>query len=342
MNLPATPQSRARARGQRGRAAVLGLGLGLGLGIAAAVAGTSSAWAQTPGYRLEVPADWQSTPEQAARIAAEMHTAWSEAPLLPGLSVDYQVSAWRGADAALVVTEVRAAPAPDADAAQVPGPGQVLRGFLDQLSETPQIAALAPGDTETLRWDQQRTGDAVDARLRWRHSANQTTTLSRAWLYASPERATHMVRADCLIATLAVAEEHAGGRACLAVLESLRLGDDARAPLPELPPASAAPGPDATAPPAEPAPSAPASAPPRASARGDYVLTPPSLRAPGPGQILAVNPQEREQRSPTLLYVLGGALLAIGVLFTLRDRRAAAASRDDEAGDTSGDGDAKT
>ncbi|HWN67580.1 MAG TPA: hypothetical protein VNM90_08060 [Haliangium sp.] len=267
---------------------------------------------------IEVPAGWQPLPEQSARISIELNTelvAEPPVPELTGAPFTAQARTWRGPDAGLVVSWLQAG-------APAPFPSKAARALLDHVRATPADAALDPGDTRLVSWNEAVTQGVAEGELTWQHLANQTTTLSRALVYATADGRPGMVRADCVIPAIDTAALTAPRAACERALDSLTLTVlPARlASLVALPPA----GPEALAPGSA---SLAASAPTGQTAGNPAGSMPPapSLRAPGPGSdtVMIIPPSDREERSPPWLYLLGGVVLAAGLYLTLRSRRAA-------------------
>lgn len=269
-------------------------------------------------YRVDLPAGWEPQPDQARRIEASLSAELASTPPIPDLPMSAEVQSWRGADAALVVTWLRGSAPADP-------PEPAIRALLDRTRDTPAHAALEAGDTEVLSWREDVTGGVADARLAWQHLRNDTTTVSRALGYATPEGRPMMIRADCM--TASGSGDDPAAAACEQVLASLALTvpADARAPLAALPPGRAAELPAETAGEAQSgaaASGAAGSAAQRGDRRGELPPAP-TLRAPGEntGGVLVMQPAAREERSSRWLYVLGGALVLAGLYFTLRSRR---------------------
>jgi hypothetical protein len=291
-----------------------------------AAPGTAPAATDTPGalpagnadspLHFEVPAGWQHLPEQSERITVELQTDLVANSPVPGLSFTAQASTWRGADAALVVTWLHATTPAES-------PTSAARALLDHMRATPADAALDRGDTRLVSWNESTARGMAEAELTWQHLANQTTTLSRALVFATADGRPGMVRADCVIAAVTDDAAMATPRAaCEQALASLGVTVPAErlTSLDALPPAS----PEAPA--AAAAAGAPAGKPPGS-------MTPaPSLRAPGPGSdtVMVIPPRDSENSSPPWLFLLGGAVLAAGLYFTLRSRRAADRRDNDE------------
>jgi hypothetical protein len=276
---------------------------------------------------IEVPAGWEPLPDQSARISIELNTELVASPPVPDLSdvpFTAQARTWRGPEAALVVSWMHAA-------APARSPSSAARALLDRMRATPADAALDPGDTRLVSWNEAVTQGVAEAELTWQHLANQTTTLSRALVYATADARPGMIRADCVIAAVIAANDSAAPSepraACERALASLTLTVPAArlASLDALPPAS----PEAPAPAA----ASPASGAPGNKPAGS-IPPAPSLRAPGPGSdtVMIIPPADSEKRSPPWLYLIGGALLAAGLYFTLRSRRAAGRPDDQEDG----------
>jgi hypothetical protein len=288
----------------------------------------ASAPTATPGdspLRFEVPAGWEPLPEQSERITTELLGELLATPPVPDLTFTARAHTWRGPDAALVVTWLHAA-------ANVESPSMAARALLDHMRATPADAALDPGDTRLVSWNEAVVQGMAEAELTWQHLANQTTTLSRALVFATADGRPGMVRADCVIAAI-IDDTSRGGNgamaACEQALASLGITVPAArlASLDALPPAR----PDA---PAAPATGAPASAP--AGKPSGNTPAAPSLRAPGPGSdtVMIIPPSDAGKSSPPWLFLLGGAVLVAGLYFTLRSRRDAnqrdAGAADDE------------
>jgi hypothetical protein len=303
---------------------------------AIAAPGTAPATTDTPAappvgsadspLHFEVPAGWESLPEQSERITTELNAELVAAPPVPGLSFTAQASTWRGPDAALVVTWLHATTPAES-------PTSAARALLDHMRATPADAALDPGDTRLVSWNESVARGMAEAELTWQHLANQTTTLSRALVFATADGRPGMVRADCVIA--AVTDEAALARpraACEQALESLdvKVPAERLASLDALPPAS----PEATASAA--APAAGVSAPAAGKSTGPSA---PSLRAPGPGSdtVMVLPSRDGEKRSPPWLFLLGALVLAAGLYYTLRSRRAAGRADDKDEEDAAGD-----
>jgi hypothetical protein len=308
-------------------------------GAAPTVAPGTAAATDTPGaapagnagnadspLHFEVPAGWQPLPEQSERISIELNTDLVTEPPVPGLSFTAQASTWRGPDAALVVTWLHATTPAEF-------PTMAARALLDRMRATPANAALDPGDTRLGSWNESVARGMAEAELTWQHLANQTTTLSRALVFATADGRPGMVRADCVIAAVTDETALAAPRAaCEQALESLSVKVPAErlASLDALPPAS----PEATA--VAPAAGVPAGA----SGPGAGSVAPaPSLRAPGPGSdtVMVLPPRDSETRSPPWLFLIGALVLAAGLYYTLRSRRAAGRTDDQDEDDAPGD-----
>lgn len=285
---------------------------------------------------FEVPAGWESLPEQSERITTELQTELAATPPVPGMSFRAKARTWRGPDAALVVTwQHSTAPA----MAPAESPSIAARALLDHMRATPADAALDPGDTKLVSWNESVVQGMAEAELTWQHLANQTTTLSRALVFASADKRLGMVRADCVIASVDPAALAAPRSTCEQALASLSVTApaDRLTTLDALPPAS----PEA----AVSGPAAPAAMPEAgkpAAGKSAGIPPAPSLRAPGPGSdtVMIIPPRESEKGSRPWLLVLGGAVLAAGLYLTLRsrraaDRREARPDEDDPAGDES-------
>lgn len=290
---------------------------------APATPGAAPAGKADSPLHFEVPAGWQPLPEQSERISIELNTDLVTEPPVPGLSFTAEATTWRGTNAALVVTWLHAT-------APAESPTSAARALLDRMRATPANAALDPGHTRLVSWNESVSRGMAEGELTWQHLANQTTTLSRALVFATADGRPGMVRADCVIAAVTDEAALAAPRAaCEQALESLGVTVPAErlASLDALPPAS----PEATA--AAAAPAAGVSAGVSATGAGKpagSVRPAPSLRAPGAGSdtVMVLPPRDSEKRSPPWLFLLGALVLAAGLYYTLRSRRAAGRADD--------------
>ncbi|WP_428269534.1 hypothetical protein [Haliangium sp.] len=270
---------------------------------AAAPTGPTPAEPATPAeavpYRIDVPSAWTSSDAQAKVLADELSSALRVDPPMPGLALRARTRMWRGDGAGLVVTWLESEGAPEQ-------PETAARALLEHMRATPRDAALDPGDTELTGWQEQVKDGRIEASLTWRHLRNQTQTDSRALIYRRAAGQVAIVRADCVTSDDATARQ-----TCQQTLASLTLlqSDADRQPLGPLPPA---PAPE----PAEVAqttpPPAPDELPPTSSMR--------SLPPGGDGILVAQPPAETDHQVPTWLYLVGGALVIIGILWAMRGR----------------------
>lgn len=215
-----------------------------------------------------------------------------------------------GSGALYVVWAVTAEPSEDPEAS--------IRKAFDLLREAPVMASPQAGSTRELAYEESVEGDLARSKLVWEHLSNETQSSVRATAWASPEGIVHLIRTECVVPTGAEGD----AERCEAAQESFRL-TDAAGPRRELGELGEAATPSAAGldvdldldPGAE------------AGEEGDGTDAPPAdttptLRPPPSeqGRVLYDGGDGEEDRSATLLLILGGLAIVLAVWFTTRAR----------------------
>lgn len=176
-------------------------------------------------------------------------------------------------------------------------PAAVLETILTDIRAAPHDASPAEGSTVSVQWKLSEGENWLDAKHQWRHLSNETTTFTRALVYADTDGVVHVARADCVIAAGSPTFEDA----CEKALASLELSGDAStrqaiAAMPILAPGEKPP---------------PAPSPELSAASGS-----------APGGPIYVNPDAGSGISAWWMVAAGGVGVIIGgIVFGIRRRR---------------------
>jgi hypothetical protein len=176
---------------------------------AALVLGAQVATAAPAWVGVEPPADWHEDDTRAQAIAANER---SRMAFGPGTSVEVDSYQAPGGTAALYVVTLQGLPAEP--------PGLIARRQLDALQAAPRDAALEPGQTALVSWDEALEDHVAIGAIEWRHTGNETLTLARALIWADAAGAPRQVTAECAMRADAEVQVRP---ACEAALASLAL-----------------------------------------------------------------------------------------------------------------------
>lgn len=153
------------------------------------VAFASVAGAQTPAqpraespFVLQTPSEWPETPELAKGIAKQLARSVD----FGGLDKNGGAAAFAKPQTGIIYVTWLLTTKP-ADK-----PEETVRLTLDQLRDSP-----GPG-TEEVEYSETRVGPAIEARMIWRHLANETLTMSRALVWRDAASNIRLLRAECL------------------------------------------------------------------------------------------------------------------------------------------------
>lgn len=93
-----------------------------------------------------------------------------------------------------------------------------VRRTFDQIRRSPSAASPLAKSAELVSWREEFRDELADGRLEWRHLSNETTTVTRVLIHATPDKLLRQVRAECVMNHDAVATVRPMCEAALASL----------------------------------------------------------------------------------------------------------------------------